>query len=94
MEAYKRPKKTLLRVKDGVDGHERNWIDACKAGDPSAACGNFDYSGPFTETVVMGNLCLRVPNQVLEWDGKNMRFTNNETANEFINPPYRAGWTL
>jgi len=94
MEAYKRPKKTLPRIKNGIDGHEQNWIDACKAGDPSMACGNFDYSGPFTETVVMGNLSLRVPNQVLQWDGQNMKFTNNDAANEFVNPPYRAGWTL
>ena len=92
MEAYKRPKKTLPRIKDGIDGHEKNWIEACKGG--VAASSNFDYSGPFTETVVMGNLAMMNPYKVLEWDGKNMKFTNDETANEFVNPPYRAGWTI
>jgi len=29
----------------------------------------------------------------LEWDGKNMRFTNCDEANQFINPPSRKGWT-
>jgi predicted dehydrogenase len=92
MEDYKRPAKTLPRIKEGVDGHEKSWIEACKGG--PAASSNFDYSGPFTETVVMGNLAMLNPYKVLQWDGVNMRFTNDETANEFVNPPYRPGWTL
>jgi hypothetical protein len=44
--------------------------------------------------VVMGNLALQNPNQVLEWDGEKMRFTNNDKANEFVSSPYRKGWTL
>ena len=32
--------------------HYRNWIEACKGGDP--ACSNFDYAGPFTEMVARG----------------------------------------
>ena len=73
MEAYKRPAKTLPRSENGEDGHEKNWIEACKSGKP-ADC-NFDYAGPFTESVVMGNLSLRALYEVLEWDGRNMRFT-------------------
>jgi hypothetical protein len=92
MEAYKRPAKTLPRIKDGIDGHEKSWIEACKGG--PAASSNFEYSGPFTETVVMGNLAMQNPYKVLEWDGENMKFTNDEAANAFVNPPYRAGWTL
>jgi hypothetical protein len=42
----------------------------------------------------MGNLALRNPYEVLEWDGKNMKFTNSDTANEFVHNPYREGWTL
>ncbi len=53
--------KTLRRVKGGVDGHEQDWISACKGG--PAASSNFDYSGPFTETVVMGNLAVLNPEQ-------------------------------
>ncbi len=92
MEAYKRPPKTLPRIKDGMDGHEKDWIAACKGG--PAASSNFDYSGPFTETVVMGNLAMLNPNKMLEWDGENMKVTNDEAANEYVNPPYRASWTL
>ncbi len=89
MQEYKRPAKTLARV---TTSHEQNWIEACKGG--KAASSNFDYSGPFTETVVMGNFAIRIPGTRLDWDGENMRITNNEDANRFVNPPYREGWAL
>ena len=54
---------------------------------------NFDYSGPFTEWVVMGNLCLRFSGK-LQWDGKNMRFTNRPEANNFVHKEYRRVWEL
>lgn len=92
MREYKRPPKTLPRVKGGQEGHEQNWIAACKGGEPAVS--NFDYSGPFTETVVMGNLAIRFPGQKLMWDGVNMRVTNFDAANEFVFPTYREGWSL
>jgi hypothetical protein len=43
--------------------HASTWTEACKAGFNSKEHKNltssFDYSGPFTETVIMGNLALR-----------------------------------
>jgi hypothetical protein len=67
MQEYKRPPKTLARV---IGTHEQNWIDACKGKGPASS--NFDYSGPLTETVVMGNLAILFPGQKLEWDGERM----------------------
>ncbi len=92
MQEYKRPPKTLPRVNGS---HEQNWIDACK-GKLDAACSNFDYSGPMTEAVVMGNLSLRreIVGEKLMWDGKNMKVTNNDKANKYVNLPYRKGWSL
>ena len=92
MREYKRPPETLERVEGGEDGHERNWIRACKGGKPAGS--NFDYSGPMTESVVMGNLAIRYPHQKLEWDGEKMEVTNFEEANQLVNPPYRQGWSL
>jgi hypothetical protein len=89
MQAYQRPAKTLPRV---AGSHEMNWVEACKGG-PDATS-NFDYAGPFTEAVVMGNLALRFPGEKLDWDGVNMRFTNNEAANALVMPTYRQGWSL
>ncbi len=95
MRAYLRnnkPGKTLRRVEGGQSGHEKDWIKACKGG--PAASSNFDYAGPFTETVVMGNLAVLNPGKKLEWDGENMRMTNDETANSYVRPEYRKGWSL
>jgi hypothetical protein len=69
-----------------------NWVESCKSG--SQATSNFDYTGPFTETVLMGNLALFYPGQKLLWDGANMQVTNVAEANQYVNPPYRQGWSL
>jgi predicted dehydrogenase len=54
MEDFEEPAPTVPRVEIS---HQRNWIEAIKGGPaPSSA---FDYAGPFTETVLMGNLALR-----------------------------------
>jgi hypothetical protein len=89
MKEYKLPPKTLPRINGG---HEQDWIIACKGGRP--ACSNFDYSGPLTETVVMGNLAIRRLGVKLAWDGENMKVTNDDEANKYVNPPYRKGWSL
>ncbi len=91
MREYKRPPKTLKRI---TTGHEGNWIEACKTG--GQATSNFDYAGPFTEMVVMGNLAIRPENvgKKLLWDGENMRVTNDEKANDYVQMHYRKGWSL
>ena len=92
MREYKRPPKTIPRIPGGSDGHEKNWVQACKTGVP--ACSNFDYAGPFTETVVMGNLAIRYLGKRLDWDGENMKVTNVPEANEYVHRQYREGWSL
>jgi len=86
---YKDLPKTLKRIETS---HEMNWVEACKGGEKP--CSNFDYSGPLTEMVLMGNLSLRVPGKRLFWDGDNMKFTNDDNANRFVQREYRKGWTL
>lgn len=89
MKAYSKPKEVIPRIKTS---HEMDWINAIKEGrQPSSS---FDYSGPLTEMCVMGNLSLFFPGQKLLWDGQNMKVTNNEKANDYVNPPYREGWYL
>ncbi len=92
MKEYKRPEKTLSRIKDGVEGHERDWVRACKDGKPASS--NFDYSGPLTESVVMGNLAMLNPGKKLDWDGKNMKVTNDDEANKYVRPNFREGWAI
>jgi len=79
-------------------GHHKEWIAACKGGQPGGS--NFDWAGPLTEVVLLGNVALRLQlreeltTKKLLWDGANRRFTNSDTANEFLKTEYRKGWTL
>lgn len=67
-------------------GHMQEFLLACKGeGTPGA---NFDYSGPLTEMVLLGNLAVRT-RQPLEWDSVNMRITNHEEANQYLTKTYR-----
>ncbi len=60
--------------------HEQDWIRACKESAESRVetSSPFKEAGPFNEMVVMGVLAVRLQNlnKKLEWDGKNMKFTN------------------
>jgi hypothetical protein len=44
--------------------------------------------------VLLGVLAIRMKDQRLEWDSQNLRFTNNDKANELLRIEYREGWTL
>ncbi len=87
MKEYKLPPKTIPRS----PGHHQEWIDACKGGKPPTA--NFDFSGPITEVLLLGNIAIRTGKKLL-WDGPNMKITNVPEANKYIKRQYRQGWTL
>jgi predicted dehydrogenase len=88
MQGFKRPPEVIKRS----PGHFQDWIRACKGGD--TPCSNFGVAGPYTEWMLLGAISWRFPNQKLLWDGKNLRFTNNEKANNFVKPHFRPGWEL
>jgi len=90
MQQYKRPRRTLERIPEGQDGHEADWIRACKTGKPASS--NFDYSGPLSEMVLMGNLAIRFPDRQLLWNGEAMKVTNDADADAYVRPTYREGW--
>jgi predicted dehydrogenase len=92
MQAFTRPPKTLPRVPGGRPGHEKNWLDAIRS--HGQAVGHFDYAGPFTESVLLGNVALRFPGERLDWDAANMKVTNKPEADQFIQHAYKTGWTL
>jgi predicted dehydrogenase len=78
-------------------GHYDEWIRAVKGGEPAKS--NFpDYSGPLTETVLLGNLAVWVADkgrgEKVEWDAKNLKCTNIEGLEPLVKPNYRPGYTL
>jgi hypothetical protein len=90
MKAYQLPEKTIPRS----PGIHAEWIAACKGGPPTTS--NFDYAGKLTETMLLGNIAIRMAphHTILKWDGPNMRVTNLDEANQFIHKEYRKEWTL
>ncbi|MEX2381956.1 MAG: Gfo/Idh/MocA family oxidoreductase [Opitutales bacterium] len=82
------PWRTLPRV---TGGHTGDFLRSCRGGEHSSA--NFNYSGPFTEFVLLGNLAIRLGKKI-EWDGENMRATNAPEAEDFIRRTYRPGWMI
>jgi predicted dehydrogenase len=88
MQSYKRPPKVLARS----PGHYIEWIEACRGGEP-AGSDFVAHSGLLTETPLLGNIAMRLGKK-LEWDGPNMKFTNEKTANQYLHRKYRNGWNL
>jgi predicted dehydrogenase len=97
MEDYTPPPRSIPRIAEmppdeiSDNAHKMDWIKAIKSG--GQACSNFDYAGPFTETVLLGTIASRVPGKLL-WDSENMRFTNSDEANRYVRREYRKGWEL
>lgn len=107
IRTYEQPKSN-----EAEHGHQRKWIDAVKAGFNSdqhkALTSSFDYAGPLTETVLMGNIAIRsyllrrgsgrnteyYGQKKLLWDGNAMKITNLEEANQFVGRDYRKGWEI
>ena len=96
---FTEPPKTLPRVPGGTqDGKGEDgggpyveWLNAIKTGTP--ALSNFTASGPFSETVLLGNLALRLGKRV-EWDAKNLTAKNAPEAAAIVRRSYRKGWEL
>ncbi len=108
MENTKNVPKTLARV---PEGHYLQWVNACKAGyGKNKLSSSFDFAGPLTEAILMGNLAIRSfdvkkpgvkkgsttfpGRKKLLWDGTNMKITNFDEANQYVKRNYRMGWSI
>ncbi|MEQ8767334.1 MAG: Gfo/Idh/MocA family oxidoreductase [Planctomycetota bacterium] len=72
-------------------GHHREWIEACKTGSPTLC--HFGYSGPLTETVLLGTVAYRAGTPI-EWDPKTLKVKGSDKAQALIQNEYREGWSL
>jgi predicted dehydrogenase len=72
--------------------HWTEWAEACiQGGKPGA---NFDYSGPLTESVLLGSVAVRFPQTTLQWNAAKLQFDNEKTANQYVRRTYREGWQV
>lgn len=84
-ENWKRP-----RVSE--NNHWQQFVEACLGNGKTAA--NFDYAGPLTEAVLLGSVATRFPNATMQWNAKDLEFTNLPDANQYIRRSYRKGWEV
>lgn len=107
-ETVKLASPTRPLVQGSNEGHQQQFVQACKKGYGAYTSSAFNESGPLTEIVLMGNLAVRSflyreekangkgfnfpGRQKLLWDGANMKITNFEAANQFVKRDYRTGW--
>ena len=86
---YRPPSPRLKRIGGDTYGE---FIHAIQHGAPDEVMSNFGYAGPLTETVVLGCVTMRAKDRTIQWDGPNMRITNDESANAYLKREYRGDW--
>jgi len=79
--------KTLQRRGDTF----AEWMEAIRGGQP-AGC-NFDWAGPLTEAVLLGNVAIRAGKRI-EWDPAEVRIKGNAEATKLLTVDYQNGWSL
>jgi predicted dehydrogenase len=72
-------------------GHHQEWIHAIKTNGITTC--NFDYSGPLTETALLGNAAYRTGCR-LEFNASKLCAENCPRAQRYLEHQYRKGWSL
>jgi predicted dehydrogenase len=89
-EKFKDFQRPAPFIPDSI-GHHKEWTEAIKTGGMTTC--HFGYSGPLTETALLGNVAYRLGKK-LEWDAAKLRAPNCREADELIQHHYRWGWRL
>ncbi len=84
-------KDTKITKVAGTD-HYLQFVEACRGNGKTSA--PFAYSGPLTESVLLGCLATRFPKTKLEWDAEKLKVTNDKDANALVRRKYRKGWEV
>ena len=74
--------------------HYREFVDVVLAGGKEKCSANFDYAGPLTESVIIGNVAAHFPGETLEFDAKALSFPRKREANQYLTRSYRSGWGM
>jgi predicted dehydrogenase len=72
--------------------HWHQFVDACLGKGKTWA--SFDYSGPLTESVLLGSVACRFPQTTLHWNAQALQFDNESQANQLLRRNYRSGWSI
>lgn len=80
MKETPKPPEKAYRCKGGT--HFDNWTLAIKGEDKIMS--PFEYAGPLSEIIVLGDIALLHPGKTLLWDSEKMKITNDEQANKSL----------
>ena len=73
--------------------HYAEFVDAVLGGGKEACSASFDYAGPLTESVLIGNVAAHFPGETLAFDAKRLTFPKKPEANQYLTRDYR-GWKI
>ena len=91
VDGFEWPEPSIPRAEDNDNYQE--WIDAIH-GKVQRGQGDFSYSGPFTETVLLGVLAQRNPGEKLQWNSKKLEVKGRPELKKLIQRKYRKGWEI
>jgi predicted dehydrogenase len=78
--------------KDSGTNHYWQFTDTVLGKTQTSA--GFDYSGPLTESVLLGGVATRFHEVKLEWDAAGLKFKNSPEATAILRRDYRKGWEI
>ena len=85
---------TLPTVELTDRDHYGEFIDVVLGGGKQKCSANFDYAGPLTESVIIGNVAARFTGETLKFDAKALRFPEKPEANQYLTREFRTGWNV
>ena len=72
--------------------HYGEFIDVVLGGGKQKCSANFDYAGPLTESVIIGNVAAHFPGETLKFDARSLAFPEKSEANQYLGRTYRRDW--
>lgn len=76
----------------GAQNHYLQFVEACRGNGKTST--PFSYSGPLTESVLLGCLATRFPKKTLEWNAAELKISNDREASSLVRRRYRKGWEV
>ena len=74
--------------------HYAEFIDVVLGGGKEVCSASFDYAGPLTESVIIGNVAAHFPGETIRFDARRLSFPDRPEANQYLTRSYRDGWKL
>ena len=91
IDEFQWPDPSIARARE--EDSYKEWSDAIE-GKIEQSESNFNLAGPMTETILLGVLAQRQPNEKLSWDPQALEVRDRPELSKWIRREYRDGWTL